>query len=966
MLIATQGKNVAATRQYFDQVLTQGDYYLGQEINGQWHGRGADLLGLGRGNDVTKQQFAALLQGKHPVNGSDLTQRVRKDRRPGMDLTFSVPKSVSLAWAINGDERLIDALREAVRETMAKDVEPLMQRRVRTGKHANSEQKATTGQLVYADFLHKTSRPVDGKADPHLHVHTFVINWTHEGGVHYAGQMEEIVRQRPSLQAKFESRLARRLEKELGYSVTQTRFNQSGRIKAGWEIEGLERSTIEKYSRRTAQVEQHALENGVQTASDKAALGVKTREKKDKGATVEQLRTEWRSRLTPAERVAFSRLLGGKTTGDEGREELQAIASVKYAIEHHLYRQSTVERHQIVGTALEHGLTLSPELIERTLDRMEVIQRSVGENGVARSMVTTREVLDAEKQLIDYARDGRGTRKAIAAKELVFERDWLNDQQKAAVRHVVQSRDAVMVVTGGAGTGKSSLMQEAAAAIEQNGKKLFTFAPSTGAKEVLHEKGFASAQTVEHLIRNTEMQSKVRDQVLWIDEAGLMDVRSMNAVFEIAKQQNARVVLSGDTRQHSSPRRGEAMRLLEREAGLNIARIEQIQRQKGRYKSAVELISRGNEIVDAQTGKTGLVAGFDQLDAMGKIKEIALEDRHQHLADCYFAAEKSGKSTLVVAPTHHEARAVTDHIRASLREQGKLPSSEAEFTQLRSLNLSEAEKSEPMTYASQAGAIVQFHQNVKGGFKRGQRYRVAGAIGNEVRLLSLDNEGMKTLPLSSADRFEVYSEEKLAIAAGDKIRFSLGGTAIDGKKRISNGRLDEVKGFDRKGNLVLSNGWVIDRNYGHVDLGYVITSHASQGKDRHIAMAAMGASSLPAINAKQFYVTVSRGSEDVMIFVDDKAKVRRAIMRSGEQLSATELVQEGSRPVVHREQERHQEQERDYVREGKQAVRSFRDRVLHWWRARTNDRQPLRNEARSRDVGYGFSVGMIPEPGRNR
>ena len=110
---------------------------------------------------------------------------------------------------------MIDALREVVAETMAKDVEPLMQRRVRKGKHCNSEQKASTGKLIYADFLHKTSRPVDGVPDPHLHVHAFVINWTEDRGVHYAGQMEEIVRQRATLQAKFESRLARKLRNEL-------------------------------------------------------------------------------------------------------------------------------------------------------------------------------------------------------------------------------------------------------------------------------------------------------------------------------------------------------------------------------------------------------------------------------------------------------------------------------------------------------------------------------------------------------------------------------------------------------------------------------------------------------------------------------------------------------------------------------------------------------------------------------
>ncbi|MEZ6081769.1 MAG: MobF family relaxase [Pirellulaceae bacterium] len=133
MLIATQSQSVHGTQKYFDQVLTRGDYYLGQEVAGQWHGKGADLLGLGSGSNVTKEQFSRLLSGKHPVSSEKLTQRDRKDRRPGMDLTFSVPKSVSLAWAINSDERIVEALRQAVRETMERDVEPLMQRRVRKG-----------------------------------------------------------------------------------------------------------------------------------------------------------------------------------------------------------------------------------------------------------------------------------------------------------------------------------------------------------------------------------------------------------------------------------------------------------------------------------------------------------------------------------------------------------------------------------------------------------------------------------------------------------------------------------------------------------------------------------------------------------------------------------------------------------------------------------------------------------------
>ena len=189
MLIATQGQNAASTQQYFEQVLTQGDYYLGQEIAGHWHGKGAKILGLEEGARVTREQFSALLQGFHPTTGKKLTQRLRKDRRPGMDLTFSVPKSVSLAWAINGDDRIQAALTEVMLATMRLDVEPLMHRRVRTGKQASSKNKIATGKLIFADFLHKSSRPVNGLPDPHLHIHAYVMNWTEELGEHYAAEI---------------------------------------------------------------------------------------------------------------------------------------------------------------------------------------------------------------------------------------------------------------------------------------------------------------------------------------------------------------------------------------------------------------------------------------------------------------------------------------------------------------------------------------------------------------------------------------------------------------------------------------------------------------------------------------------------------------------------------------------------------------------------------------------------------
>ena len=950
MIIATPSQSIAGTEAYFDQVLTKGDYYLeDQEVSGTWRGKAASLLGLKAGTTVTKEGFGNLLRGLHPVSGEKLVQRVRKDRRPGVDFTFSVKKSVSLAWAINKDERILDALGRAVNATITKDVEPLVCRRVREGKHASSTQRTKTGNLIYADFLHKTSRPVDGIADPHLHVHAFVINHTTDGDKHYAAEFEEVFNQLPSLQAKFDARLIAEL-RSLGYEVEAAR---QGRKKASWElkIEGTDRTTIEKFSRRTAQVEAYADEHGIEGANAKAKLGLTTREAKDKGASIADLRRQWRARLTPGEERAFAALeqsVAG-AIGGEGTENLKARidAAVEFSLQHHLYRQSTVEKHTVVGTALEHGLTLLPEQIEAALAREDIIHREQDVRGADREFLTTREVLEAESRMIEFAREGRGTRYSIARSEHTFEREWLNEEQKNAVNEVLFSRDTVTAITGGAGTGKTSLMQEAVEAIRNNGKEVFVVAPTTGAREVLEESGFTNSVTVEHLLRNEKLHAELKDQVIWVDEGAFLDVRTMNALFEVTDKQNARVVLAGDTRQNSSPRRGEAMRILQAEAGLNVARVDKIHRQRGQYKRAVELISQGQTVVDPKQSTTGLLAGFDLLDRLGKVKEITSDNRYAILAEQYLAADKSKHPPLVVAPTHAEGRQVTAYIRDRLSEAGAIGDKSREFMRLQALNFTEAEKSTIKSYDAD-GMIVQFHQNVAGGYKRGERYRVEQDQHGSLVLQSDAAKTTKPIPLAAADRFEVYQEANVEFAVGDKVRFSLGGKATDGKRQISNGRLDEVAGFDRQGNVKLKSGMKVRPDYGHWDLGYCVTSHSAQGKQAKTAIAAMGSMSLPAINAKQLYVTASRGQDNVTIYVDDKAAVRRSIQRSGDQLSATELVYGSAQREQHSVERRQQH-------------RLFLDRVRDWWQANWQRRAASTSRIKSAPREYSPS----PELGRS-
>ena len=105
-------------------------------------------------------------------------------------------------------------------------------------------------------------------------------------------------------------------------------------------------------------------------------------------------------------------------------------------------------------------------------------------------------------------------------------------------------------------------MREAVAAIESTGKKVFTFAPSAEASRgvLRSDAGFANAETVEALLQNEKLQAQVRGQVIWIDEAGILSVRTLARVADFAEKQNCRIILSGDTAQHRAVERGDALR----------------------------------------------------------------------------------------------------------------------------------------------------------------------------------------------------------------------------------------------------------------------------------------------------------------------------------------------------------------------------------------------------------------------
>ncbi len=124
------------------------------------------------------------------------------------------------------------------------------------------------------------------------------------------------------------------------------------------------------------------------------------------------------------------------------------------------------------------------------------------------------------------------------------------------------------------------------------------------------------------------------------------------------------------------------------------------------------------------------------------------------------------------------------------------------------------------------------------------------------------------------------------------MRVTAGGKTKDGKHRLSNGSLLSVQGFTKRGDIVVDHGWVIDRDFGHLSHGYVVTSHASQGVTVDKVFIGMSSESFPATYQRTAYVAVTRGKEQALIFTDDRNELLKAISRPDDPLSATEISED--------------------------------------------------------------------------
>jgi conjugative relaxase-like TrwC/TraI family protein len=848
MFSALTHKNLADAKQYFDEHLAQNDYYATGEIRpGQWIGAGAERLGLKE--NVTREQFCALCENLNPQTGERLTQRQQKEgqRRVFYDFTCSAPKSVSVLAVTLDDQRLIEA-HEAAAKFAFRELETFAAARVR--KHGGRNDR-TTGNLVAAAFVHDSSRALD----PQLHTHFTVFNATFDETERCwkaleARGMYDAIRYGTAV---YRNELARRVQ-QIGYRIISA--------KHGFEIEGVGDALLKRFSKRAQQrdavIKEMEEKMGRKLSNNEISHAVhQSRDKKVKGISTAEVRQRQLAQLSPEERQSLETLRASAHQSSLPRIALVEDTALNHAVEHVFERKSVVPEHELLDVALSHRLG------QVDLNRLKSAVKYLPDLVKTERGLSTKQILATELDLIQTV---NAACDSVAPLHPGYQpADWLGEDQRRAIYHVLRTSDRITGLKGLAGTGKTTALRELVAASKEAHVEPLFCAPTAAATDVLRKEGF-EAVTLQSLLLSKP--SFLKDKLIVLDEAGAVGMDDMKRLFDSAKDN--RIVLSGDTGQHGSVPRGDALRILEQHSDFKSGQLTAIRRQrKAEYRKAVELAAQKRT-----------AEAFAQLERMNAVTELSGDALHDSAAKSYLKALAENKSALLVAPTWVEIEAVTEKVRAELKSSGRLALEENEFQVFDSWSWTEAQKRDARQY--RPGMVIHFHRRGHG-FEKGETVAVVAGENDSLKVKRADGSE-HIFPLGAGIACDVGKKRKLKIAAGDKLLLQ-----SNWQKKFVNGELVEVKAIQGD-SVLLADGRVIPSIYRTFTHGYAVTSHAAQGKTVDEVLVVASSRSLPAINQEQFYVSISRGRERCQIFTDDSDLLRSHVTDSSARLAAIEAM----------------------------------------------------------------------------
>ena len=906
-----------------------------------WHGAAAGAIGL-RGH-VHPKRFDDLLSGVVP--GTDVRLgRMRegeREHRPGWDVTFSAPKSVSLEALVAGDRRVIRAHDEAVRATLDWIEAELLETRGWDPATRRRPRVKADGMAV-AGFRHLSSRDLD----PQLHTHCVLANMTRtRDGAWRSVEPTRIRRSAKLIGAHYRNELARRLQ-AMGMATAPTMV---GNV-PGFELAGYDRSFLMAFSGRRREILAHLERLGLPYTPALAQTAALHTRRRKRDRSLAELVPEWRERaralghgrdrmaLAPPRPVdpdtgarldippvpppdlpanvirnrkrapAVPKLPRGARAPRKGRRtgrpsaparlsrepETGPLEAVARAVAHAEERRTVIPETEIRATALGHApgrwtlaeIDAAVARLVREGELVETVRR-----GADRAFVTDRAV-KAERQLLALLREGRGGAVPLAVEAPVaarLEGGRLTDGQRAAVRTLLLARDAVVGVQGHAGSGKTAMLREAAALAGE--RRILGLAPSASAARVLAREAGVEAWTLQRFLtrhgdlsdpdRLARGREEFRGALIAVDEASMVDTARMEALLRISRTLGvARVALVGDTAQLRAVDAGQPFRLMQR-AGMETAVMDEVLRQ--RDPALLEAVRRSRE---GAPGEATEILGE-------RVREVPRGELGAEAGRRWLALDPEERAdTAIMAPTHAIRREVNATVREGLAAEGALRGPSLVIDRLVDRRLTRAQAADIRSW--EEGDTVVFHRDAYG-CRQDDVCIVTGVEDGKVTLATPGGERSFRPSGNSAWWCRLHDTEEIEVRAGDRIRWTRNRTASHGRHGLVNGGEAEVAGIgsqrvrfrDADG-----SGFSLSRQdvqLRHLDHAYCTTVHAAQGATARSAIAVLD--SAGAVDQALFHVELSRASEEFLLLTDDREGLVEALEgRPGQDGGALEAL----------------------------------------------------------------------------
>lgn len=775
------------------------NYYSqdGEAGYSQWLGKGSEKLGLE--GPVNEQDFKNLLDG-HNQTGNKLIQGTNgKNHRPGYDLTFSAPKSVSILGIVGDDKRVMEAHRNAVKKVISSIESEFAAYRAKNKGLVNIEK---TGNFVVAAFEHIDSRALD----PNLHTHCVLMNLTQRAdGAWRTVFGDELYNNKLLNGMQYRAFLAEELMQK-GFNVVQTSN------KGTFELENFDKTLIDQFSKRRLQITDKLQEVGFSGGKAAAIANLDTRADKT-AVNFDNLKEKWTEELKECGSSIEWLKEYSKLSLERGPilapdPNIAAEKAVSAALRDLSEQRAVFNLNQVLKTA--KGMTIMPCVEADLLKAIEVKELKSELLYVGEGLFTTPKARELEMGVVMNAKQGvnqvRPMMSGIEASMKAFFTST-NPSQKEALKLMLTSSDRQIMVSAESKQSLNNLISDYAdiskekrfypVGLTQSGANIDKFKQNTGLERVNTIAGFIRAcefrsEKIQH--RSAEAYKAHQARAVWIVDTQV-SLNQVNELQKYSKKFGSRIIWTEG-------------------AGKPSPGLETLIKGGISRKSIINAKNHNQNALDLKIQEIGA----DKAELISKATNLYLNIKQDE--------------AILLTTNHHERLNVNNQVRDKLKQTGELTGQSIKAEMLHPLGLSTEQKR--LTHCYQLGDVLRFNKDyTKLGIEKNSYFKIENIEVKDSVLELKDKSDKKIIiePYQLDTRsVEAFRPEIRELNSGDTLLWS---KTI---KHDSDKKLDKINGqsakiLNIKNNIVsvkLSNGKLSDLNLAenldkHWDHGYAMT-----------------------------------------------------------------------------------------------------------------------------------------------